>query len=65
MLENAKKRCDFQSLFGFKSRCTERICNNPYKTELIENLQDGEITFCTHDNFTDLLEVVTFQVQES
>ena len=27
---------------------------NQYKTELIENLKDGEITFCDHDNFTDL-----------
>ena len=28
--------------------------NNQYKVELIENLDDGEITFCDHDNFTDL-----------
>ncbi len=28
--------------------------NNPYKIELIENLNDGEITFCDHDDFTDL-----------
>ena len=28
--------------------------NNPYKVELIENLTDGEITFCDHSNFTDL-----------
>jgi threonyl-tRNA synthetase len=27
---------------------------NPYKIELIENLEDGEITFCDHDDFTDL-----------
>lgn len=27
---------------------------NPYKVELIENLTDGEITFCDHSNFTDL-----------
>lgn len=27
---------------------------NPYKVELIENLEDGEITFCDHDDFTDL-----------
>ena len=27
---------------------------NQYKVELIENLEDGEITFCDHDNFTDL-----------
>ena len=28
--------------------------NNNYKVELIENLEDGEITFCDHSTFTDL-----------
>ena len=28
--------------------------NNAYKVELIENLEDGEITFCDHSTFTDL-----------
>ncbi|MBT8321792.1 MAG: threonine--tRNA ligase [Eudoraea sp.] len=28
--------------------------SNEYKIELIENLEDGEITFCDHDTFTDL-----------
>ena len=27
---------------------------NPYKVELIENLTDGDITFCDHSDFTDL-----------
>ena len=27
---------------------------NQYKVELIENLTDGDITFCDHDDFTDL-----------
>ncbi|WP_196889632.1 threonine--tRNA ligase [Aureivirga sp. CE67] len=27
---------------------------NDYKVELIENLTDGDITFCDHSNFTDL-----------
>lgn len=27
---------------------------NEYKIELIENLEDGHITFCDHDTFTDL-----------
>ena len=27
---------------------------NAYKVELIENLEDGAITFCDHSNFTDL-----------
>lgn len=28
--------------------------NNEYKVELIENLEDGTISFCDHDTFTDL-----------
>ena len=28
--------------------------NNPYKVELIDGLTDGDITFCDHNNFTDL-----------
>ncbi len=28
--------------------------NNTYKVELIDNLTDGEITFCDHSSFTDL-----------
>ncbi len=28
--------------------------SNEYKVELIENLEDGSITFCDHDTFTDL-----------
>ena len=28
--------------------------NNEYKVELIESLEDGTITFCDHDDFTDL-----------
>ena len=28
--------------------------NNPFKLELIENLEDGTITFCDHADFTDL-----------
>lgn len=28
--------------------------NNPFKVELIENLEDGSITFCDHSTFTDL-----------
>ncbi|PQJ69393.1 threonine--tRNA ligase [Polaribacter butkevichii] len=28
--------------------------NNAYKVELIENLTDGDITFCDHSDFTDL-----------
>jgi len=31
-----------------------KAVGNEYKTELIENLDDGTITFCDHDDFTDL-----------
>ncbi len=31
-----------------------QIEGNEYKVELIENLEDGTITFCDHDTFTDL-----------
>ena len=31
-----------------------KTAGNEYKTELIENLDDGTITFCDHDDFTDL-----------
>ena len=31
-----------------------KASGNEYKTELIENLDDGTITFCDHDDFTDL-----------
>jgi threonyl-tRNA synthetase len=48
------KKINFQSLSCFKADALKEYADNPYKTELIENLQDGEITFCTHDNFTDL-----------
>jgi threonyl-tRNA synthetase len=31
-----------------------KAAENEYKTELIESLDDGTITFCDHDDFTDL-----------
>jgi len=56
MLELAKGKHEFvlsevskqEALDKYKSQ------NNEYKVELIENLEDGTITFCAHDNFTDL-----------
>ena len=54
MLENAKKDSTFKLYPVSKSEALKEYANNPYKTELIENLSDGEITFVTHDNFTDL-----------
>lgn len=54
MLENAKKNSTFNLYAVSKEEALKEYADNPYKTELIENLNDGEITFCTHDNFTDL-----------
>ncbi|MEG9326935.1 threonine--tRNA ligase [Salinimicrobium catena] len=56
MLEIARGKHDFnmravpkEEALGYYTR--EK---NPYKVELIENLEDGTITFCDHDTFTDL-----------
>ena len=54
MLENTKKDSTFKLYPVSKSDALKEYADNPYKTELIENLSDGEITFVTHDNFTDL-----------
>ena len=54
MLENARKDAHFNLYAVSKADALKEYADNPYKTELIQNLNDGEITFCTHDNFTDL-----------
>ena len=54
MLDNAKKNSPFKMYPVSKAEALEMYKDNPYKTELVENLTDGEITFCSHDNFTDL-----------
>ncbi|QOR74015.1 threonine--tRNA ligase [Cruoricaptor ignavus] len=54
MLENAKKDSHFRLYPVSKADALKEYEGNPFKTELIENLNDGDITFCTHDNFTDL-----------
>lgn len=54
MLENAQKKSEFKLHPVSKSDALKEYANNEYKTELIQNLNDGEITFCSHDNFTDL-----------
>ena len=54
MLDNAKKKAEFKLYSVSKAEALETYKDNEYKTELISNLTDGEITFCTHDNFTDL-----------
>ena len=54
MLENAKQDSNFKIYPVSNSDALKEYADNPYKTELIENLSDGEITFVTHNNFTDL-----------
>ncbi|MBZ9787748.1 threonine--tRNA ligase [Psychroflexus sp. CAK57W] len=56
MLELARGKHDFEMRSVSKSEALDyyKSKNNPFKVELIENLEDGEITFCDHDDFTDL-----------
>ena len=54
MLEHARLKSEFQLYPVSKAEALKDYTDNPYKTELIENLNDGEITFCSHENFTDL-----------
>ncbi|MBZ9652015.1 threonine--tRNA ligase [Psychroflexus montanilacus] len=56
MLELARGKHDFEMREVSKAQALEhyKTEGNPYKVELIENLTDGEITFCDHDDFTDL-----------
>lgn len=54
MLENAKKNSSFNLYAVSKADALKEYKDNVYKHELISNLEDGAITFCTHDDFTDL-----------
>ena len=56
MLEFARKKSKFSMRSSSKSDALAHYQkeNNPFKIELIENLEDGTITFCDHADFTDL-----------
>ncbi|HET8810018.1 MAG TPA: threonine--tRNA ligase [Flavobacteriaceae bacterium] len=56
MLEIARGKHDFHLHPVSKAEALDfyKKENNPFKVELIENLDDGTITFCDHDTFTDL-----------
>ncbi|MCP9198269.1 threonine--tRNA ligase [Gramella sp. GC03-9] len=56
MLEIARGKHDFQMREVSKQDALDfyKKENNQFKIELIENLEDGDITFCDHDTFTDL-----------
>src|SRR5690606_28914354 len=56
VLEIAREKHEFTMRSSTKAEALAfyKNENNPYKVELIENLDDGTITFCDHANFTDL-----------
>lgn len=56
MIEFARNKYEFKMREVSKKDALEYYKNqkNTYKVELIENLTDGDITFCDHANFTDL-----------
>lgn len=52
----AREKFEFKMRMSSKSDALKfyKNENNPYKVELVENLEDGTISFCDHANFTDL-----------
>ncbi len=56
VLEIAREKHEFKMRSSSKADALAfyKAENNPYKVELIENLEDGTITFCDHATFTDL-----------
>ncbi len=56
MLEIARGKHEFKMRSVSKAEALDKYKaeGNEYKVELIENLEDGTITFCDHDSFTDL-----------
>lgn len=53
-LELASQKSTFDKYEVSKTEALKEYQNNPFKTELIENLEDGDITFCKHADFVDL-----------
>jgi threonyl-tRNA synthetase len=54
MLVIARGKHDFKMRSATKAEALSLYKGNEFKTELIENLEDGTITFCDHATFTDL-----------
>ena len=54
MLEFARAKSEFKLRAVTKAEALKAYSDNPFKTELISNLEDGTITFCDHADFTDL-----------
>ncbi len=55
-IEFARKKFEFKMRSASKNEALDlyKKQKNPYKLELVENLEDGTITFCDHADFTDL-----------
>jgi threonyl-tRNA synthetase len=55
-LEIAREKHEFKMRSVSKAAALDfyKTQDNPFKVELIENLTDGDITFCDHSDFTDL-----------
>jgi threonyl-tRNA synthetase len=54
VLEISRGKHEFKLRPVTKAEALDLYKDNVYKTELITNLEDGTITFCDHDTFTDL-----------
>ena len=54
ILEFSREKFNFKMRNVSKKDALEHYKKNKYKTELIQDLKDGEITFCDHADFTDL-----------
>ena len=55
-IELARKKSEFKMRASSKSEALNYYnkINNEFKVELINDIKDGDITFCDHSNFTDL-----------
>lgn len=55
-LERAREKAEFKmrSISKADALAYYQAQDNQYKVELIEGLEDGDITFCDHSDFTDL-----------
>ena len=54
MIEFARQKHEFKMRSVSKKDALSLFKKNPFKTELIKNLEDGSITFCDHSDFSDL-----------
>jgi len=54
ILAISKEKHEFKMRSASKAEALELYKYNEYKTELIQNLEDGTISFCDHATFTDL-----------